>query len=98
MKANLSNKWISCSFLMRAPCNLGNKSFPSLFKSIGLISSSNKSLIQSRASEVDGFFFNPGISLTSKNLFNAASSNVFFISGKWTWTIFFKVSISGNWI
>ena len=69
---------------MSAPCSLGNKSFPSFFKSIGLISSSNKSLIQSNASEVDGFFFNPGMSLTSKNLFNAASSNDFLISGKCT--------------
>ena len=77
---------------------MGSKSFPSLFKSIGLISSSNKSFIQSNASEVDGFFFNPGISLTSKNLFSAASSNDFLISGKCTWTIFFKVSISGNWM
>ena len=67
---------------MSAPCSLGNKSFPSLFKSIGLISSSNKSLIQSNASEVDGFFFIPGVSLTSKNRFSAAYSNDFLISGK----------------
>ena len=69
---------------MSAPCNLGNKSFPSVLRSIGLISSINNSLIQSNASDVEGFFFKPGTSLISKNLFRAASNNDFFISGKCT--------------
>ena len=49
--------------------------FLSIFKSEGSKSSIRRSLIQSRASEVEGFFFKPGTSLISKKVFKAESNN-----------------------
>ena len=45
------------------------------------MSSINNNFIQSSASDVDGFFFKPGVSLISKNLFKALSNNSFLILG-----------------
>ena len=60
---------------MRAPYNLGRIFFPPTFKSDGSKSSTNNNLIQSSASEVEGFFFNPGTSLISKNFSSAEFNN-----------------------
>ena len=61
INANCSNNWISCSFLIKAQWSLGSKCFPSYLKSDGSRSSTTRSLIQSRTSDVDGFFLRPGI-------------------------------------
>ena len=51
-------------------------SFPSLFKSRGLISSAKSNFSQSNASEVEGFFFRPGVSRISKNFTKQIAFNL----------------------
>ncbi len=51
------------------------------------MSSASSSFSQSSSSEVDGFFFRPGTSRTSKKRSSAFGSSSFFSVGKWTSTI-----------
>ena len=44
-------------------------------------SSASSSYSQSRSTEVDGFFFSPGVARTSKNAASASASSSFFRSG-----------------
>ncbi len=62
----------------------------------GGMSSASSSFSQSSSSEVDGFFFRPGTSRTSKNTSIASRSSDFFRPGKCTATIFSIVSLSGK--
>src|SRR5690606_16398366 len=64
-KASLSNRCTSCSFFSRAPCRRGKALRVSARRSSGPSSSATSSRIQSRASEVEGRFFSPGISRIS---------------------------------
>ena len=82
---NIENalKWCDVANVLRIQLERQkDKFFPSYFKSEESKSSTNKSFIQSSASDVDGSFFKPGTSLSSKNLFKADSSRDFFIFGK----------------
>src|ERR1700681_1649998 len=82
-KATLSNKCTSCSFLSRAPWSGGMITFLSVLRSAsGGMSSASNSFSQSRSSEVDGFFFNPGTSRSSKKTSSASLSKLFFKPGK----------------
>src|SRR6266576_353686 len=82
-KATLSNKCTSCSFLSSAPWSGGMITFLSVLRSAsGGMSSASNSFNQSRSSDVDGFFFNPGTSRNSKKTSSASLSKLFFKAGK----------------
>ena len=69
MKASFSNRLTSCSFFKSAPCSGGMSLRVSRSRSFsGPISSDSRSLSQSSSSEVEGFFFRPGTSRTSKKI------------------------------
>jgi hypothetical protein len=63
--------------------------------SVGM-SSASRSFSQSRSSEVEGFFFRPGTSRSSKNTSSASRSRLFFSPGKCTSTMRSIVSLSGK--
>ena len=54
---------------------------------LGRMSSATSSLSQSSSSEVDGFFFSPGVSRSSKNAASASASSSCFSRGKCTSTM-----------
>src|SRR6266571_4212264 len=97
MKMSRSNRCTSCSFLSSAPWRGGTMVLRSLLRSAsGGMSSASRSFSQSRSSEVEGFFFRPGTSRTSKNASSASRKSDFFSPGKCTPTIFSIVSLSGK--
>src|SRR5262249_31495593 len=96
-KASRSNRCTSCSFLSSAPCSGGISLRGSRSLSIsGVMSSLSSSLSQSSSSEVEGFFFRPGTSRTSKKMRSASSTRRFLMPAKCTSTILPMVSASGN--
>src|SRR6185312_10347511 len=97
MNATRSNRCTSCSFLSNAPYSGGTMIFLSLLRSAsGGMSSASRSFSQSSNSEVDGFFFSPGMSRSSKKTSSASCSKAFFKPGKCTSTIRAIVALSGN--
>src|SRR6266849_6083944 len=95
--ARRSNRCTSCSFFRSAPCSGGISLRGSRSLSIsGVMSSLSRSFSQSNSSDVEGFFFRPGTSRTSKKIRNASSTRRFLMLGKCTSTIRCMVSTSGN--
>ncbi len=73
----------SCSFLSSAPCSGGMQLAGSRSRSVsGPISSDSSSLSQSSSSEVEGFFFRPGTSRTSKKMLERLLDQPMLDAGK----------------
>src|SRR5207244_5849603 len=78
MNTRRSNRCTSCSFLSSAPCRGGMIVLRSFERSAsGAMSSASRSFSQSSSSEVEGFFFKPGTSRTSKNTSSASKKRFF---------------------